>query len=233
LGLWAAAEGLVYDGYDPAVHDLRDDWRAPPSWEIVWGLDFGFSNPTALTIWALDSDGRLYLTGEYYLTGTRVEILARMVKAEQLDLGYRPVAVLCDHDPENAATFEQYTGLSVTMADKQNRDDGIEACQGRFDLAEDGRPRVFFREGSLLHPPDSALADAGKPTGLRDELLGYVWNLTNPNRLKDEPLKVNDHALDSYRYVARWVDTHRSAAGESAYGGSQPAAPALWPKARW
>jgi hypothetical protein len=68
---------------------------------------------------------------------------------------------------------------------------------------------------------DAGLADAGKPTCLADELLGYVWDHKNPDRLKDEPVKVNDHACDGMRYVMRWLE-NRSRLGETEYGTPEP-----------
>lgn len=206
-GIWAAAEGLVYDGFDPLVHLHPAGWRPPSFWPRVWGLDFGFSNPMSLLMFALDGDGRLHLYREFYRTGTRVELLAKWARAEIDERGeVPPDAVLTDHDPENVATFEQYSGLACTPADKQKRDEGIEAVQSRFDIQADGRPRLYGTSGSLAHPPDQELLDTGKPACWEEELLGYVMDTRNPDRLKDEPLKVNDHAMDATRYVVRYCD---------------------------
>ncbi len=234
LGEWAAAEGLVYDGYSPSIHDLPDGWEPPSGWERIWCLDFGFSNPLVLGMWAIDGDGRLYLYREYYLTETRVETLAKMVKADCERRGEpAPAAVVCDHDPENAATWDAYAGLRInaTMADKQRRDEGIEEVQGRFDIQGDGRPRIFLGANCLAHVADQKLMDAGKPTRLSEELVSYVWDLKNPDRLKDEPLKVGDHHCDALRYLSRWVSTYRSG-NIRPYGGAKAPTtlPALRPR---
>lgn len=209
-GLWVAAEGLVYDGYDEWKHMRHPaGWVPPDDWERVWGLDFGFQNPMSLTMWAIDPDQRLHLYREWYVRQTRVEVLAKRVMDDLTRRGDRtPVCILADHDPENVETFQVYSGLSVTMADKQRRDDGIEAVQARFDVAGDGRPRLFLARDCLAHPPDESLIDEGKPTCLADELVGYVWDTRDPKRVKDEPLKANDHAMDGMRYVCRWVESY-------------------------
>jgi len=59
--------------------------------------------------------------------------------------------------------------------------DGIRAVQDRLKVAGDGRPR-------LTVDPDC--------TNLINEFESYVWK---PER--DEPVKENDHALDSIRYL--------------------------------
>ena len=223
-GIWASADGLVYDGFDPSVHIHPPGWAAPHDWPIIFGLDFGFSNPLALTVWAVDSDNRLHLVREFYRTQTRVETVARLARS-WVDSGeiQAPVAVVCDHDPENAATWNEYSKLPATMADKSDKGEGIEAMQRRFDLAHDGRPRIYLVADTLAHPPQQELIDAGKPTCLRDELGMYCWDTRNPNRLKDEPIKANDHALDSARYVCRYVDSHLLDRGSDGGYGTPPA----------
>lgn len=211
LGEWRAAEGLVYDGYCPSTHDMLPGWAPPRDWPRVWGIDWGFTNPTALIIMAFDGDGRIYIYKEFYKTHTRAEELARWAKAE-VESGREPlpVGVLCDHDPECAATFRLYgpPGIAVTMADKADKLGGIEATQERLDVQEDGRPRLFFVPGMTAHSPDAVLEDAGKPTGLLSEIIGYVWDTSNPDRLKDEPLDRNNHACDGLRYAVRWIDKY-------------------------
>ncbi len=223
-GVWAAAEGLVYDNFDPGIHVHQPGWSAPWDWPRIWGIDFGFSNPLALGVYAIDGDGRLHLTREFYRTQTRVETLARLARS-WVDTGAEPdpVAIVADHDPENVATFQEYAKLSVTMADKSDKGDGIEAVQRRFDLANDGRPRLYLAAETLCHEPDELLVDAGKPTCLRDELGAYCWDTKNPNRIKDEPVKVGDHHCDLLRYVVRHVDSNLIDRGSDGGYGTPPA----------
>ena len=191
-GVWAAAEGLVYDQFDSAVH-VVEPFPIPSAWRRFHAIDFGFTNPLAYQFWAEDPDGRLYLYREYYKTGVLVEDVAKWVKAD-LDAGIepRPVAVIGDHDAEDRATFERHSGLKVTPADK-GVVAGIQDMQARLDLAADGRPRMFFVRGALCHAPDPVLSEAGKPTCTLDELPAYVWDNSDPERPKDAPVKANDH----------------------------------------
>ena len=80
--------------------------------------------------------------------------------------------------------------------------EGIRSLQARFD----NRPwqaRIVFRRGSLAHPPDRELLDAGHPTSQIEELVVYRYD---ERFLNDEPEDANDHACDAKRYVARHVD---------------------------
>jgi phage terminase large subunit len=210
-GIWAAAEGLVYDGYNPAIHNHPPGWKPPKDWPRVWGIDWGFVNPTALLMIAVDGDGRMHVYREYYQTHRRAEEVAKWAKGE-IESGRepRPLAMLCDHDPECAASFRAHgpSGVGIILADKGDKIGGIEMVQERFDLAEDGKPRIYLVPDMLAHRADQSLEDAGKPTGLMSEIVGYIWDVHNPDRIKDEPLDVNSHSCDALRYAAKWIESH-------------------------
>jgi PBSX family phage terminase large subunit len=79
-GIWAAAEGQIYEEWDPAVH-LIDRFEIPNLWPRYWSIDFGFTNPFVWAAWAMDPDGRLYRYRELYQTGLLVEDAALQVNA--------------------------------------------------------------------------------------------------------------------------------------------------------
>lgn len=193
LGKWVAAEGVVYE-YDARVHLLPTGWIAPREWPRVWGIDWGKTSPTVLGVWAVDPDGRMYATREVYKTRLRPDVLGRHVK-EWISTGAEPIprVIVCDHDTANEGyqeNFERESGLSLQLADKADRKKGIEACQSRFDVADDGKPRIFFAPRACEHVPDSFLVDNGKPTCGLEEIVGYVYD---PDFLADEPIAENDH----------------------------------------
>jgi len=75
-GRWVAAEGLVYDSWDPAVHLIKP-FTIPKTWPRYWVVDFGFTNPFCCQWWAQDPDGRLVMYREIYKTRRLVEDHAR------------------------------------------------------------------------------------------------------------------------------------------------------------
>jgi phage terminase large subunit len=209
-GVWAAAEGLVYDGYDPTAHLLPDGWEPPAHWPRVWSLDWGYNPaPIVLQFWALDPENRMHLYRETYRTRQTVQQLGDWAKGE-LDAGRepRPTAVVSDHETEKAAVFAAAAGVTVTPAEKFDKLAGIQQVQARFDVRDDGLPRIFFSPTARRHDPDAFLADAGRPTCTLEELAGYVWDTRNPDRPKDVPLDRDDHGLDSALYACRYVDAH-------------------------
>lgn len=225
-GLWVAAEGVIYD-YDPARHLLPRGYPIPREWPRVWGIDWGKTAPTVLGVWAIDTEGRMYLTREVYKTRLRPDVLGRRAR-EWVESGLepRPRAIVCDHDTAREGYqdgFERASGLVLELADKADRKKGIEACQARFDPGADARPRVFFVESAREHPADRFLADAGEPTCGVEELVVYVWDA---NFLADEPIAERDHFCDQMRYVCRFVETHGVGAPDDyAPGAAEPLLP--------
>lgn len=227
-GQWVAAEGQIYDTYDPDLH-LVDRFDIPADWTRYWTVDFGFTNPFVLQCWAEDPDGRLILYREIYRTKTLVEdhaaTILRTVRAcatccdskarahdchtcDDCQLKWtepKPRDIVCDHDAEDRATLERHLGMS-TMPARKGVSDGLQAVQARLKPAGDGRPRLLLMRDALLER-DEELAEAKRPTCTEEEIVGYVWAQPQPGRPpKETPLKEDDHGMDAKRYMVAHRD---------------------------
>jgi phage terminase large subunit len=201
-GIWAAAEGMIYEQWDPAVH-LIDRFDIPAEWKRYWVIDFGFTNPFVFQAWAEDPDGRLFRYREIYRTKTLVEDHAQAIRLACLGEPY-PVAIICDHDAEDRATLEKHLGL-YTVAAFKSVSPGIQAAQRRMRAEADDRPRLFLLRDSLV-AVDQDLKDAHKPTCTEEEIDSYVWASGRAGRVGDVPVKQDDHGCDALRYVVAFAD---------------------------
>ncbi len=226
-GHWVAAEGLIYEDWDPSVH-LLAPFTIPDNWTRWWVVDFGFTNPFVLQCWAEDPDGRLYLYREIYKTKTLVEDHARHIlrlvrrcvdccnsKASNHDCHDcdachlewtepQPRAVICDHDAEDRATLERHLGMSTSAAHKTVKD-GIQAFQSRLRPAGDGKPRLYLLRDALVER-DLELQEAMKPCCTAEEIVGYVWDAQPGKTPKEAPVKQDDHGMDAGRYIVAEQD---------------------------
>lgn len=224
LGRWVAAEGIIYEEWDEAIHLVSraqlPDEKLPDDWTRYWAVDFGFTNPFVCQCWAEDPDGRLWLEWEVYHTRRRVEEHAVTIldQVTTLDPDYvhptrekrrayhgrtwtgpRPRAIICDHDAEGRSTLTAELGITTKAARKQVTP-GIQAVQARLRPAGDGRPRlVFLRDTVVQKDPD--LVEAGLPTCTVEEFPGYVWDHDPKKPPKETPVKENDHGMDPMRYM--------------------------------
>jgi phage terminase large subunit len=211
-GRWVQSEGVVYEGWDAAVHVI-DRFPIPREWPRLWSVDFGYTNPFVCLFFAIDDDNRLYRYREIYMTRRLVEDHARFI-LEVAAKDPAPVAIVCDHDAEDRATLERHLGMPTTPAVKTRRA-GIQAVAARLRKAGDGRARVFFLRDSLVER-DPELVERKLPTCLEEEVDGYVWDTRLTVREGEEPVKENDHSMDALRYAVASLDLEQLAEGESA-----------------
>lgn len=223
FGKWCAAEGLIYEDFDPNVHRYQIS-EPPDDWVRYWTVDFGFTNPFVCQFWAVDPDGRLYLYRELYRARRLVEdhardILKIVTRKDGSWKEPKPRAVICDHDAEDRATLERHLGLSTVAATK-TVSDGIQAVQERLKIQPDGRPRLFISPTALVNVDakgiprvglaDESLKDAGKPTCTLEEIPGYVWDTSTATgrdkNLREFPKKLDDHGADALRYCVAELD---------------------------
>ena len=201
LGLWAGAEGQVYEEWDDTVHVI--DWFEPPAnWPRYRSIDFGYTNPFVCGWWAVEPDGRLYRYRELYQTGLLVEEAAKEIK--RLSEGERIIETVADHDAEDRATLKKY-GIPTKPADKRVKT-GIEAVQKRLQIAGDGKPRLFVMRDCLVSA-DPKLVEQHRPTCLAEEKPSYIWEPQRDGKpAKEEPVKTDDHACDEERYMVMYLD---------------------------
>lgn len=212
-GQWVAAEGVIWESYDPAVHNIFA-FPIPADWPRIWTVDFGMVHPFVLQCWAVDGDGRLYRYREIHTTGRLVEDHAKTIMrivnpgatwdaAAQTWVGGewiepKPQRIICDHDAEDRATLRRHLGLPNHPANKAVKP-GLEAVEARF-----RDRRIFFLNNALVER-DQSLVDARKPTKTEDEIGGYVWDDN-----KEMPIKENDDGCDAMRYVVAHYDLKTS-----------------------
>jgi phage terminase large subunit len=209
LGQWVAAEGLIYEDFDPAVHIAEPFPKGvpPAEWDRFISVDFGFNNPFVAMWVAVSPDDRLYVYRELYQTGMLVEDAAKQVKSLIERDSAPPSKIICDHDAEDRATLERHTGRA-TIAAKKEVKVGIEAVQARLKLDGKGFPRLYVCRNSVVRR-DPRLVAAKKPTCLEEEITTYVWDQrTQPGteNLRESPVKADDHSCDALRYAVMHKD---------------------------
>ncbi len=222
-GIWAAADGLIYEEWDDSVHVIDCMPRGYTSWVRYWAVDFGYTNPFVWQQWSVDPDGRLYLEKEIYHSKRLVEDHAKQIMREVTELDGRtfrttkPRAIICDHDAEDRATLERHLGMSTVAATK-TVSDGIQAVAARLRVQKDGKPRLFVMRNALVER-DEALATAGRPLGLIQEMPGYVWAPGKDGKPeKEEPFKMDDHSADALRYMVAQLDIKKRARADRYVG---------------
>jgi phage terminase large subunit len=116
----------------------------------------------------------------------------------------KPKAIICDHDAEDRATLERHLGMQTKAANKAISP-GIQAVAMRLRVQDDGKPRLLVTAGSLV-ARDPKMDAKKLPVGVAEEMEGYVWNVDGGRRKGEEPVDLNNHALDGVRYLVAELD---------------------------
>lgn len=196
-GIWATAEGAVYDMFDPEVHVFRRDVSEIRRWFLA--IDEGYTNPAVILLIGEDSDGRHHCFREFYRSGVLQAEVVQQAKVRFLNPAGWALAQPGESPPQltarccKAAVDESAAGLisdlnnaGVSSAGAKGRVlDGINYVQNRLKVHGDGRPRYTVDPSCVNHI---------------NEFESYVWK---PE--KDVPEKENDHSLDAYRYLLDYL----------------------------
>lgn len=212
LGLWVGAEGMVYEDWNRETHLVDDaqlqEWgilteEGKPNHAnlqaVIGGVDWGFTNPGVLAVWAVDKDGRVYLLREWYMTGKTIDWwIERGIEARDW-WGIR--LFVCD--PAEPAYIRQLNVAKLgAIGGKNDIAPGIQALQARLKTQGDGRARLYVRRDHLAER-DPRREASHLPCGFVEEIEGYVWTKSKEGGAeKEEPVKHNDHSCDQARYVS-------------------------------
>ncbi|MBQ7429277.1 MAG: PBSX family phage terminase large subunit [Butyrivibrio sp.] len=182
LGLWAIAEGLVYQSFNEErnVFDSEDIGYNPDSLYYL-AVDYGTMNPFAVGLMELREDGSVRMIKEAHYsgreTGTTVDNEYYYKMLESIASGYRIEGIVIDPSASGMkATIHKY-GIFQTIDGNNDVLNGIQEVTKYINL------------GMLL------IHITCKET--LKEFGSYAWN---SKTLMDEVIKENDHHMDLIRY---------------------------------
>ena len=190
LGLWAAAEGVIYDMFDPEKHvkNIKEFFQILVNGNRYVSCDYGTQNATVFLLWNKGIDGKWYCIREYYYSGrdkgkqkTDAEYADDLKK--WLD-GTRIKAMIVDPSAASFIVELRKRGYKVIKA---NNDvlDGIRLV------------------GMLLNL--ELLKFASSCTETIKEFASYIWDEKALERGEDKPVKQHDHSCDAVRYFVSTV----------------------------
>ena len=186
-GIWATAEGAVYDTFDAQVHvKVRPDSEMV-SWYLA--MDEGYTNPAVILLVGVDGDGRWHVAREWYERGKLESVVVAQAKEWYLEKHCSGVAV--DSSAASLIAALRNTGINARSA-KGRVLDGIQHMQDRMKIQADKLPRYTVDPSCV---------------NVINEKESYIWKQTSAGTSKDEPVKENDHANDAERYLDDHLQT--------------------------
>jgi phage terminase large subunit len=202
LGQWCAADGVVFEHFDPQKHFI-DRCNLPPLRRTVAGVDWGFTNAGVISVWSSDGDGRAYRVAEVYRTAQLLDWWIE--QAQRLRNEFKIEVFRCDPSrPDYIAAF-QNAGLNALEAENDITF-GIDAIASRLNVADDGKPRLFFVRDAVIGR-DETLAEANQPWCTEHEMELYAWQTAREGlNAKEKPIDAHNHGIDAMRYAINELD---------------------------
>ena len=187
LGLWAMAEGIIYDMFDSEKHVKKDMPQLYPNGRYV-SVDYGTQNATVFLLWAKGIDNRWYCIREYYYSGRdkgKQKTDAEYVKdMKEFLSGERVKAIIVDPSAASFIAALRKAGFPVLKA-KNDVEDGIRLV------------------GTLLNQGRILFSSLCVNTIM--EFASYIWDKKAAECGEDKPIKQHDHAMDAVRYFCSTV----------------------------
>ena len=184
-GLWVVAEGTVFDMFREDLHVI--DFAPSHTAEYIVGVDYGTTNPCAFIMIGINRERvpNIWVAKEYYYDSKKAQRqktdLEYATDLANFIAGYSPRAIYID---PSAASFKLECSRN-----------GIQGLQDAKNEVQDGIRLIarYLNEGTL--------AITRFAPNLIREMQSYLWDARAQERGLDEPMKINDHAVDAMRYA--------------------------------
>ena len=172
-GCWGIAEGLIYENVEKRPLNF-DDFVGNPKYKAFYGLDFGFTDPTAFVMGFYDAEN-IYVLKELYVTGVTNQIIAKQIKS----LGVTGEVVYCDAAEPKSIEELRKAGINARPAVK-------------------GPDSVLFgiqqlQNFKIIYDPSCANFDI--------EIQNYCWTKDRQGKTTDKPDHEFSHLMDALRYA--------------------------------
>lgn len=208
--------GLVYPEY--GSHNIVEPFDVPVHWGWGFSLDHGLNNPTSFGVWRIDPEGNLFRVAEYYKAKTQLDKNVEGIQKLLVSLNapkIENIEIIADPSiwnenmqgvkvVENRIVYTKYS-----LRDEYTDHGLVGLVKGQNDKkAGISRMKSFLMYNPERIHPITKQKGAPKLFVFRDkcpaftkEIASYRWkekreNLNDP----DEPVKLDDHAMDETRY---------------------------------
>lgn len=205
LGLWAMAEGIIYDMFDVDKHvkKVKDFARLLIDGGRYVSIDYGTQNAMVFLLWNKGIDKKWYCTREYYYSGRDKGIQKSDSQyADDLEnwLEGTPVkAIIVDPSAASFITELNNRGYKTMKADN-SVEDGIRLVSTLLNTG-----KIVFSQSCI---------------NTIKEFASYIWDPKAAERGEDKPIKQHDHAMDAVRYFCYTILNNKTIKirSKSAYG---------------
>lgn len=169
--------GLVYPEFNIPQHTYDDELKRAPIIRRYLGVDFGYTNPTAIITIEKTSDDQYWISDEWYRTGKTNAEVGEYIRS------LNPAPNKVYPDPAEPDRIEELRRLKINVQEvSKDVEAGIDSIR---ELLKSQRLHVNVKCPNII-----------------SELETYRYEEKRENRnMPERPVKEDDHGLDAARYV--------------------------------
>lgn len=177
LGEWGHSDGAIFNDWEQKEFDFEEIRHQTEKGTMIYGLDFGWNDPTALFCGFVDQKKKIiYVYDEIYkFKITYMELYRLIVKK-----GYGMARIVADSSEKTAIQTLKQMGLRNLTSSKKGSGSiltGIHKIQDYH---------------IIVHP---------KCTHFISEISNYEWAQDKDEVLLDHPIDEHNHLMDAMRYA--------------------------------
>ena len=184
-GEFTGFEGLVYPGFSYDTHVIQTRPELRYFKRVQFWVDWGFTNPMVLLEVGLTHDNDIYILKEFYQKKIQIEEFIGYALERQKAYTHLFEKAICD--PAEPGFIEAFNNKQIYSIAADNAImEGITLVTAKLQLKENGKPQLFIHESCV---------------NVIKEFLQYRYpNAKDEKPVQENPLKINDHAMDVLRY---------------------------------
>lgn len=175
--------GLIYTGFDDRVH--VQDFKIDEEWSFYRSIDFGSTDPNAVSFIGVDKDDTCYFFDELYITDIYTSELAELIKQKSAHRYF--VSTYADSAAKQSIMdLAQYGIHSIPV--KKNTGEGNK----QWIIAGINQVQQKLKDKKIVvHPRCKATIK---------EFMSYSWRKDRLGDAVNIPEDKNNHILDELRY---------------------------------
>jgi phage terminase large subunit len=173
-GDWGISEGLIYTNFEKRELHLKD-FLNKHEFTAFYGLDFGFTDPTAFVGGFINFDAKeIYILMELYESGLTNQDIAQRLK----DMGIRHEVIKCDSAEPKSIEELRKAGINAKPASK-----GADSV--KFGIQKIQNYKIIFDVDCV---------------NFEHEIKNYCWAKDRQGNTTDVPDHEFSHLQDALRY---------------------------------
>lgn len=186
LAEFAKFTGLIYTGFNDRLH--VQDFEIDEGWSFYRAIDFGATDPNAVSFFGVDRDGVVYIYDELYINEIYTSELAELIKQKSAHRYF--VATYADSAAKQSILDLGTYGIHAIPVKKNEA--SKETSNKSWIIAGINRVHQALKENKIVvHPRCKATIK---------EFMSYSWRKDRLGEAVNIPEDKNNHLMDEIRY---------------------------------